>query len=150
MVSGAVALLWQLNPSLSAAEVKQVLLQNTSTSAVGVNDNEGTIYPMLNIGMAAKEVLIENIKFESQYEKHYNPECNMDTTYQFAVVSAYKGNGKLAWKYQTPSFQAAELDSVYEIGQKENAYYLYQGGSIVSLNVSDGSVLCIKINWHSI
>lgn len=141
MVSGAVALLWQLNPSLSAAEVKQVLLQNTSTSAVGVNDNEGTIYPMLNIGMAAKEVLIENIKFESQYEKRYNPEYNMDTTYQFAVVSAYKGNGKLAWKYQTPSFQAAELDSVYEIGQKENAYYLYQGGSIASLNVSDGSVL---------
>ncbi len=52
MVSGAAALVWSLNPDLSAGEVKEILI-STASVAVGVNDeDEGETYPMLNVGSA--------------------------------------------------------------------------------------------------
>lgn len=55
MVSGTVALLWQINPNLSAAEIKQILF-NSATGAIGVNDDFGSEYLMLNVGAAVKSV----------------------------------------------------------------------------------------------
>ena len=55
MVSGAAALLWSIDPSLSAADVRQLLLES-GTSAVGVGEDAGTDYPMLNIGASVKKL----------------------------------------------------------------------------------------------
>ena len=59
MVSGAATLLWQVNSDLSAAEVKNILVKGTKNKAVGVGNDKGTKYPMLNIGDAVKSVIEE-------------------------------------------------------------------------------------------
>ena len=57
MVSGAAALLWSIEPNLSAKEVKNLLLNNSPSKAIGVGDDKGTEYPMLNIGAAIEALL---------------------------------------------------------------------------------------------
>lgn len=62
IVSGAAAYIWSLDPSLSAAEVKQRLI-DTGSKAVGVTgEDKGREYPMLNIGAAAISVAKGNIE----------------------------------------------------------------------------------------
>lgn len=61
MVTGSVAYVWSLNPELSAGEVKALLLENTETEAVGVGKDKGSVYPMLNVGLAVRAVLEEII-----------------------------------------------------------------------------------------
>lgn len=56
MVSGSAALIWSLNPELSAQEVRNILLTNITTHAYGVDDGSTYTYPMLNVGAAAKTV----------------------------------------------------------------------------------------------
>lgn len=48
IVSGAASLLWGLNPDLSAAQIKDLLVDSNSF-AVGVNQNKSALYSMLNI-----------------------------------------------------------------------------------------------------
>lgn len=55
MVSGAAALLWSVDPNLSAAAVRELLLES-ETKAVGVGKDAGTEYPMLNIGASMKKL----------------------------------------------------------------------------------------------
>ena len=56
MVSAAAALVWQVNPDLSAAEVKEILCSCDPEGAVGVTgEDAGRLYPMLNVGMAVEK-----------------------------------------------------------------------------------------------
>lgn len=61
MVTGSVAYVWSLDPELSAGEVKALLLENTETEAAGVGEDKGSVYPMLNVGLAVRAVLEEII-----------------------------------------------------------------------------------------
>lgn len=73
MVSGAAALVWSVSPELSAAEVKQALRTNIRTHAVGVGGDAGTLYPMLNIGVAVRAVSpidYDNLVTDSYYEAY--------------------------------------------------------------------------------
>ena len=55
-VSGAVAPVWGINPSLSAGEVRYLLTYETNTRAAGSSkNNDYMLYPMLDVGMAALE-----------------------------------------------------------------------------------------------
>lgn len=51
IVSGAAALVWSINPSLTAGEVKHILVTNHSVNAVGLKPEHGT-YPMLDVHAA--------------------------------------------------------------------------------------------------
>ncbi len=55
MVSGAAALLWSIDPDLTAAEVRDLLLQSNH-NAVGVGTDAETEYPMLNVGESVKQL----------------------------------------------------------------------------------------------
>lgn len=55
MVSGAAAFLWSIDPSLSTADVRKLLLES-GTSAVGVGEDAGRKYPMLNVGASVKKL----------------------------------------------------------------------------------------------
>lgn len=55
MVSGAAALLWSIDQSLSAADARKLLFES-GTKAVGVGEDAGTEYPMLNIGESVKKL----------------------------------------------------------------------------------------------
>lgn len=57
MVAGSAAFIWSLNPELSAPEVRDILLKNTTTQAYGVGDGAAYTYPMLNVGAAAKAIV---------------------------------------------------------------------------------------------
>ena len=55
MVTGAAALVWGIDPTLTAGEVRYILTHETNTKAVGSKSNgDSLIYPMLDVGMAAK------------------------------------------------------------------------------------------------
>ena len=57
MVAGSIAYLWSLNPKLSASDVRNYILNNTSCSAYGVGNGSSYTYPMLNVGLAANSVV---------------------------------------------------------------------------------------------
>lgn len=56
IVAGAAALLWSLDPSMSAAQVRDALLTSSKVSAIGVGSSAGRRYPMLDIGAAVQAV----------------------------------------------------------------------------------------------
>lgn len=59
MVTGSAALLWQITPELSAAQVKNYLVESANQEAYGYYFPETRRYPMLNIGNAVEWVLRE-------------------------------------------------------------------------------------------
>lgn len=54
MVTGSVAFLWSLDPALTAAELRQLLLDSAQVQAVGIGSSEGWSCPMVNVGAAAR------------------------------------------------------------------------------------------------
>lgn len=56
MVSGAAALLWAMNPELTAAEVRSLILNNTSGTATPATDYQYGRYPILNVGLAVEDL----------------------------------------------------------------------------------------------
>ncbi len=56
MVTASVAFIWSLNPELTAAEVREILIDSAQVTAVATIDDIQYSYPMLNIGNAAKNV----------------------------------------------------------------------------------------------
>lgn len=57
MVTGTAAILWGIAPTLTAAEVKDFILEGSKCKAIGVGVDEGTEYPMLNVRGAVEELL---------------------------------------------------------------------------------------------
>ena len=64
MVTGSAALLWGINPDLTAAQVKELLTNSATSEAYGYYFNTMR-YPMLNIGNAAKKA------YESAHPEEY-------------------------------------------------------------------------------
>lgn len=60
MVTGSAAFIWSLDPTLTAPQVRQILLQSAVCRAVGFINSEGWSYPMLNVGAAAEFVYSQN------------------------------------------------------------------------------------------
>lgn len=55
MVTASVGFLWSLDPALSAAQLRQILLSSTQFQAIGF----GHRYPMLNIGAAVESIITD-------------------------------------------------------------------------------------------
>lgn len=54
IVSGAAALVWSVDPSLSASEVRDILLESATCKALGRGASAGFSYPMLDVYSAVK------------------------------------------------------------------------------------------------
>lgn len=50
IVAGSIALVWSNDSSLTASQVKNIIINGSSSKAIGVGDDAGTEYPMLNLG----------------------------------------------------------------------------------------------------
>ena len=59
MVCGAVAYVWSLDTSMTVDEVRSVILEGCTYSAVGIENSAGETYPMLNLGEAAKSIMTD-------------------------------------------------------------------------------------------
>ena len=101
MVTGAAALLWSIEPDLTAQQVKDLLLQNTRDQAIGTRDagvdeggSTGT-YPVLNIGAAVwalmkekNEALISEIQITDQATGE--PVEGAEVIYSTGLFEAYE------------------------------------------------------------
>ncbi len=61
IVAGSAALLWSNDMTLSASDVKKLMIDNCIVKAIGVGDGAGKNYPMLNIGNSIKALNNKNI-----------------------------------------------------------------------------------------
>lgn len=58
MVTGTAAVLWGIDPTLTAAEVKEYIIKGSKCKAIGVTgEDAGREYPMLNVRGAVEELL---------------------------------------------------------------------------------------------
>lgn len=78
IVSGSAALIWSINPELSAGEVKQTLIETAGTALSVAKEDTRKEYPMLNVGRAVQKVIadVSNAEdvladYASQYEYLY-------------------------------------------------------------------------------
>ena len=70
MVSGAAALMWSIDPNLTSADIKRIMLETGGTAKGGVNDDDKRKeYTMLNAGSAVKRV-VEEKTFLKKPEQH--------------------------------------------------------------------------------
>lgn len=58
MVTGTAAVLWGIDPTLTAGQVKDYIIKGSKCKAIGVTgEDKGTEYPMLNVHGAVEELL---------------------------------------------------------------------------------------------
>ena len=104
-----------------------LVLAMTATPALADKDKgETTVYSALSGSYDPWDVKVslELIRKENQ-----------ETAF---ITAVHKG--KVIWTRTTPKFPSGELDAVSAIGTNENSYYYSEGGDIVCLNLSDGSL----------
>lgn len=135
MVTGSAALIWSLDPTLTAGEVKDILIKTSKVRALSVSTiDTGTIpesYPMLNVGEAVKYTI------------------NTRDIYKF------KANGKIVDKNNNPLSRATikiyALDSDYpdragiiqqEITSSENGGFSF----VINKGFSDTNLYQIKVS----
>ena len=93
MVSGAAALVWQVNPDLSAAEVKEILISCNPEGAIGVTgEDKGRLYPMLNVGMAVQKAAELKQQAEASKESSQG-EAATSAQYRLVKKSEYSMDG---------------------------------------------------------
>lgn len=64
---GSAALLWSLNPELSAGEIKRLLINSGNNIVFGVGIDDNSFYPMLNINYSIEHSpFYENLKDDEQ------------------------------------------------------------------------------------
>lgn len=88
IVSGAAALLWSCDMSKSAAEIKKELIESCTVKAIGVGDDKGNTYPMLNIGEAIKKQS-KTSNTENEASEDFK---NLDDTFDFLLESGFLKN----------------------------------------------------------
>ncbi len=84
---------------------------------------------------------VSDVQFESEYTTEENDEYGVVTSGEYGVFTAVDNVGNMIWQYTTDTFVPTELSAVCPIGIKGSQYYLSAGGTIIALNLSDGSKL---------
>lgn len=119
MVSGSAALIWSLDPDLTATEVRNILLTNTSTQAYGVGDGAAYTYPMLNVGAAAEAVCG---KTTSVTKKTYKAAYKADNI-QPVRLQKYIGQNMMFRSWNTVGNSINEFYSGIRIAPEDEAAY---------------------------
>ena len=89
IVSGAAAYIWSLNPDMSAAEVKQRLIDTAEVAVKHAKEDKRSEYPMLNLGSAATSTIMETVNGETEdsaselekFARNYQYLCEKSETY---------------------------------------------------------------------
>ena len=136
MVSASAALLWSINPDLSAGEVKNILIETAGTAKKCQKDDTRETYPMLNIGAAVKKAApAVKVKLEINYEID-----EKGTQFQYGVISGINEYESEIWKIQTDSLICAEYgEIIQEIGIYNDRYYYEVGDTIYAIQIKDGN-----------
>lgn len=76
---------------------------------------------------------LENGAVRVNFERFY------EGLYECAIITGIDSRGDTIWTYQT-KYMAADLDCVSEIGVRDDCYYFVEDGSVIAMNLSDGTV----------
>lgn len=93
MVTGAAALLWEVEPQMTAKEIKDILINTAGTAKRYAKSDERKEYPLLNIGTAMKWLVEDGYKeafkkvIEQEEEKYgrYTPQTMGNVQYASGV-----------------------------------------------------------------
>lgn len=147
MVSGAAALVWSVNPRLSAAQVRQTLL-DTAGLAVGVTDGDaGREYRMLNVGNAVERAVWE--KKEAGNDRGEEQEAEGSTGEETLEPGNGQGAGGIRENWTEPeivteleeNFQTDTSEGTYEMATKmeyRGKLYYFEDSNVMRCNL-DGS-----------
>ena len=141
LVSGAAALVWSINPSLTAPEVRSILVECTTTKAIDTDSSETlNTYPMLNVGKATERAveLLDaqaeaGVDYESYLKNTLIPEYGLmsDEYQKFNLtktgVDVSKIDGILSYRIEDFDLDGREelLILRYEyLGGEKNRLYL--------------------------
>lgn len=72
IVSGAVALLWQIDPDLTAGEVKNILIETAGEAKPSSKNDTRESYPMLNVGNAVQKAATDKALRNSKWRIESN------------------------------------------------------------------------------
>lgn len=75
---------------------------------------------------------VVDVQFDLKYE--------LGVCENYAILTAVDENGDILWEYITFNYAATELDVICSIGIYGNYYYYTEGGTVVALNLRDGTV----------
>ena len=89
IVSGSAAYIWSLNPGMSAAEVKQRLIDTAEVAVKHAKEDTRSEYPMLNLGSAATSTIMGTVNGETEdsaselenFARNYQYLCEKSKTY---------------------------------------------------------------------
>lgn len=117
MVSGAAALVWGINPGLSAGEVRYMLTHETNTRAAGSSkNNDHILYPMLDVGMAAQAAL-ESLQANGKLSGKVYHDSNVLAPVAGAQITVYHNDG-------SRNVLRADSNGAYSITLPEGEYRL--------------------------
>ena len=149
MVTGAAALLWQMNPDLSSDEVKALLTDNCIVNAV--DEETGYSYPMLNIG-AAVEVLADEMGITDEtavmYQLYYDKLMELQEEYgeaQFLSGEYEYASGAVDTVYYWSGLCFASLVDFDSDGQEELITAVYNGPEETETDWYDDDTYIIQV-----
>lgn len=117
MVSGAAALVWGINPGLSAGKVRYLLTHETNTRAAGNSkNNDHILYPMLDVGMAAKAAL-ESVQANGTLLGKVYRDSDVPTPVAGAQITVYHNDG-------SKDVLTADINGAYSITLPKGEYRL--------------------------
>ena len=97
MVTGSAVLLKSLDPTLSSAEIKDILVNKTAGTAVKGNSKDTrATYPMLNVGEATKYVVDRKAPRRVVFDKHFVNESIPMYFYGESIANALELHSKLS------------------------------------------------------
>ena len=109
IVSGAAAYIWSLNPDMSAAEVKQRLIDTAEVAVKHAKEDKRSEYPMLNLGSAATSTIMETVNGET--EDSASELENFARNYQYLCEKSEKYDGYIYYPSSDGTIQGrSDLD----------------------------------------
>ena len=83
----------------------------------------------------------ESVKPVTQvtFEREYTQES--DATLERALITGLTEDKTVVWSVETDGYPAAQLTQCNEFGLYDDAYFYMEGGSLIKLNLSDGSLV---------
>lgn len=140
MVSGSAALLWSIDPTLSAKEVKNLLISTAGEASATLSEDTRKTYPMLNIGAAVTELTKKSairVDLELKYDL---TEVNGEKTEgDYGIITGLDDEGNVVWEKRTDIMPCTEVDSVIELGSKNGRYYYSTLGEVHAIQIADGA-----------
>ncbi len=144
IVSGSAAVLWQIAPDLTAAEVKKLLIETAGVAHPTADKDTRESYPMLNTAAAVKKVVAEKKGATHVKCEIFSEETELNgkkTDGEYVVATGYDAFDQEIWQFKSDTIPITEMPTYYEVGVHGNKYYLEVGWTLYAFTLSKGEQL---------